>query len=564
MTSIPSKSTSDGPLRQINWRFFWQDNLTGSWGLMIRVLITVAITLLYTMSQLSSKPVFVGVLLAAWLIGLALVITHELGMFPTTIGKWLKDNLYSSISNACLTLFFIVLIAVMLNGLYQWGYVNATFDPALTEPEFRDPEGATWGVIWGARKLLLTGRLGAEGDARAATLAWLLVALGAITAIVNYAKPRIEQNASKVVQAVANNGLMVLWILTPFVAWILLFGIEKGDSFLSVRDLFMGTAVLLALFGLMVFFKVTQFNYVNLAVWALIWPIGYLIWRAIAWSGAYPATNINDLGGYLLTLIMAVSVILLSFPVGVLLALGRRSQVFGIPYWITWPLTIIATIYFFITSTLPALPESRNLVETILAFWPILIPFMTWFFYRNFAGNVVAATSTAVIEVTRGVPLITILFMAIVMAPFFLPEGTPEFPRLIAVIIGYTLFSSAYMAENIRGGLQAIPRGQFEAADALGFNNLQKMRFIIMPQALRIVIPAIVGQFIGTYKSSSLVSIVGLFDLLGITRTIIANEQWLGLRRELYIFLAVVYFVGSALMSWYSRRLEKQLGIGER
>ena len=148
--------------------------------------------------------------------------------------------------------------------------------------------------------------------------------------------------------------------------------------------------------------------------------------------------------------------------------------------------------------------------------------------------------------------------------PFFLPPGTSSFPRLFAVIIGYTLFSAAYMAENIRGGLQAIPKGQYEAADALGFNNLQKMRFIIMPQALRIVIPAIVGQFIGTYKSSSLVSIVGLFDLLGITRTIVANDQWLGLRRELYIFLAVVYFVGSAIMSWYSRRLEKQLGVGER
>jgi len=120
------------------------------------------------------------------------------------------------------------------------------------------------------------------------------------------------------------------------------------------------------------------------------------------------------------------------------------------------------------------------------------------------------------------------------------------------------------MAETIRGGLQAIPNGQYEASDALGFNTLQKMRFIILPQALRIVIPAIVGQFIGAYKSSSLVSIVGLFDFLGINRVISSNPQWLGLRVELYVFMALVYFLGSFIMSSYSRRLEVQLGVGER
>lgn len=564
MATIPRDSGSTSPRREINWRYFWQDNLTASWGLAFRVVLITVIALAYTFSQLSSNTTMAVVLLAAWLVGLGLVAGSELGFLQTTAGKWLKENLFNSISNAFLTLFLLMLIGTTAIGMYQWGVVNANFNPAQTAPEFRDPNGATWGVIWGARKLLLTGRLTPEGDSRALTMAWLLVGLGVLTAVVNYVRARLERDGSHRAQELAGNALMFLWLLTPFVAWILLFGIEKGDSFLSAQSLITGTAVLMALYGLLYFFKVVQFNTITFASWLLAWPVAYVIWRAIAWTERYPATNINDLGGYLLTLIIAISVILLSFPVGVMLALGRRSKVFGIPYWITWPIAIIATIYFFITSTLPALPDSRNTIETIVAFWPLVIPLMAWFFYRNFAGNVVAATSTAVIELTRGVPLITILFMAIVMAPFFLPPGTSEFPRLIAVIIGYTLFSSAYMAENIRGGLQAIPRGQFEAADALGFNNLQKMRFIIMPQALRIVIPAIVGQFIGTYKSSSLVSIVGLFDLLGITRTIVANDQWLGLRRELYIFLAVVYFVGSAIMSWYSRRLEKQLGVGER
>ena len=133
-----------------------------------------------------------------------------------------------------------------------------------------------------------------------------------------------------------------------------------------------------------------------------------------------------------------------------------------------------------------------------------------------------------------------------------------------AVILGYALFSAAYMAELIRGGLQAIPRGQYDAADATGLNTLQKMRFIILPQAITIVIPGIVGQFIGSYKSSSLVAIVGLFELLGITNVIVSNPQWLGLRQELYVFVGVIYFTGSFIMSWYSRRLESRLRVGLR
>jgi general L-amino acid transport system permease protein len=153
--------------------------------------------------------------------------------------------------------------------------------------------------------------------------------------------------------------------------------------------------------------------------------------------------------------------------------------------------------------------------------------------------------------------------MAIIMAPFFLPEGA-QIENVVAVIIGYALFSAAYMAELIRGGLQAIPRGQYDAADAIGLNSLQKMRFIILPQAITIVIPGIVGQFIGSYKSSSLVAIVGLFELMGITKVIVANPQWIGLRLELYVFAGIIYFTGSFVMSWYSRRMEARLAVGQR
>lgn len=570
--ATPANPVSNPPRNKINWAYVLQDNLTGSWTLMIWVIVLALVTLGYTLLRLSATPLLTTVLLITWLIGIGLVVVGELGIMATQAGTWLKENLFSSLSNTILTLFLMLLISSVLYSFYQWGWVNANFNPDETRPEFRDPAGATWGVIYGARKLLLTGPMGPGAEARVTLLAWILVALGFLSALVNYFKARIEEH-SALAKNLANNGMLFLWFLTPFISWILLFGIEKGDSFypasgysilgIDIPTLIFGTLLLLAVYGFLWWFKVIKFTWPSLAAWALTWPIVHTIWRAIGWSGAYPPTDVNELGGYVLTLIMAVSVIALSFPVGILLALGRRSSVFGVPRWITWPIAIIAFLWFTYSSTLPGLAESRGPIETILSFWPVIFPLMAWFFYRNFAGNVIAATSTLTIELVRGVPLITILFMAIVMAPFFLPKGTEAIPRLLAVIIGYTLFSAAYMAENIRGGLQAIPQGQYEAADALGFNNVQKMRFIIMPQALRIVIPAIVGQFIGTYKSSSLVSIVGLFDLLGITRTIIANDQWLGLRRELYIFLAVVYFVGSAIMSWYSRKLEKQLAVGQ-
>jgi general L-amino acid transport system permease protein len=244
------------------------------------------------------------------------------------------------------------------------------------------------------------------------------------------------------------------------------------------------------------------------------------------------------------------------------LALARRSEVFGIPAWIIWPVAIGATIWGF-TTTPKLLATSRNTIEQLIAFWPILILAVAYLIQRAFKGNIVAAASTGFIELIRSVPLITLLFMGIIMAPLFFGEGV-SIAKPWPVIVGYTFFSSAYMAEVIRGGLQAIPKGQYEAADALGFNALQKMRFIILPQAIRVVIPAIVGQFIGAFKSSSLVSIVGLFDFLGINSTIISNPQWLGLRRELYVVMALVYFAGSFVMSSYSRRLEVRMGLGER
>jgi general L-amino acid transport system permease protein len=153
--------------------------------------------------------------------------------------------------------------------------------------------------------------------------------------------------------------------------------------------------------------------------------------------------------------------------------------------------------------------------------------------------------------------------MSIILFPIFLPPDVTILGTW-RVMVAVALFAAAYLAENVRGGLQSIPKGQYEAADAIGLNTFQKYRMIILPQALRVVIPAIVGQFIGLFKDTTLVAIVGLVDLLGAANLISAQQDWLGVRREPYVFIALIYFVGSGLMAWYSRRLESRLGTGQR
>jgi general L-amino acid transport system permease protein len=202
--------------------------------------------------------------------------------------------------------------------------------------------------------------------------------------------------------------------------------------------------------------------------------------------------------------VLAIVGIVLSFPFGVLLALGRRSS----------------------------LPAMRIL-------------------------------STAYIELIRGVPLVTLLFMASIMLPLFLP-GEVRIDRVVRAMAAITLFSAAYVAENVRGGLQAIPSGQIEASQALGLNPFQMNRYIVLPQALRAVIPANVGLFISLLKDTTLVAIVGLLELLGIGRAVLAQSQWFGAHLEVYAFVAAVFFVLCYTMSLASYRLEEALGVGKR
>jgi general L-amino acid transport system permease protein len=207
-------------------------------------------------------------------------------------------------------------------------------------------------------------------------------------------------------------------------------------------------------------------------------------------------------GGLFLTLVISVVGIVASLPLGILLALGRRSD----------------------------MPVVKAICVGFIEFW-------------------------------RGVPLITVLFMSSVMFPLFLPEGM-NFDKLLRALIGVALFSSAYMAEVVRGGLQAIPKGQTEAAEALGMSFWKTMGLIVMPQALKMVIPGIVNTFIGLFKDTTLVLIIGLFDLLGMMQLVSTNPDWIGFSIEGYVFAAFVFWVFCFSMSRYSMHLEKKLHTG--
>lgn len=176
---------------------------------------------------------------------------------------------------------------------------------------------------------------------------------------------------------------------------------------------------------------------------------------------------------------------------------------------------------------------------------------------------VIRALCTFYIEFFRGVPLIALLFLASIMFPYLVPEGW-QMDTLLRAQIAFALFFAAYMAEAIRGGLQAIPRGQYLAADSLGMSYWQARRVIILPQALRTVIPSLVNIFIAAFKDTSLVVVISMLDLLGAANASTAQAQWWGLYIEPYLFIAAIYLVFCAAMSAYSRGLERRLGVGVR
>ena len=238
-----------------------------------------------------------------------------------------------------------------------------------------------------------------------------------------------------------------------------------------------------------------------------IWIGTLTLIGGLMWGGMLGMTYVpqDDWGGLPITLILATFALAFAFPLSVLVALGRRS------------------------GKLPA-------VRTLCVLY---------------------------VELIRGVPLISLLFMASVMFPLFMPVGmSPD--KLLRAQAAITLFAAAYLAEVVRGGLQALPKGQYEAADALGLSYWKKTGFIVLPQALRLVIPPLVNTFIGSFKDTSLVLIIGLFDLLTMGTVALSDPPWQSFSTEVYLSLAVIYFVFCFAMSKYSRGLERELARAHR
>lgn len=387
-------------------------------------------------------------------------LTQEIKPPVNTKGaaRWLKDNLFNTWYNAILTCLVLVFLFFTFKGFLTW---------AFTEAE--------WDVIPANFRLFMVGSYPQEQVWRVWNAIYILSALIGLSAglwgglVFRF--------------AIALSGVWFISALLPFE--------------LPTRGWCLGAIAMIAV-SFFVGRGRTGLRPWILGGWILSFPVIMVVLRGFGENGVLT----SNWGGLLLTLILAVVGIVVSFPLGVFLALCRQSN----------------------------------------------LPAIRW-------------VSTTYIETVRGVPLITILFMGNVLIPIFMPGL--DINQVLRMMIGITFFSGAYMAENVRGGLQGIPRGQHEAAQAVGLNYAQTTLFIVLPQALRSVIPAIVGQFIALFKDTSLVSIIGLIDLLGVAKSVIANPDWLGLQAEVYLFAAVIYFVFCYAMSYASQDIETDLGVGQ-
>ena len=384
-----------------------------------------------------------------------------------TVLGWVYKNLFSNWYNTLLTFIALGLAYALLKPFLTWLF-----------------EQADWEVVQVNFRLLMVGQYPKEEMWRI----WLC--LHVLAAVVGL---------SWGVWVRGHLYLALGLLLVP----VLLAFLPSASATIRLNLLTMDMVALLA-YG---FGRLGKNSLRRFAAWS--W-VAYLLLVILIVRGAAPIAERLPVvpsglwGGLLLTILLTMTGIVLSFPLGILLALGRRSQ----------------------------------------------LPAIRW-------------VSVGYIEVIRGVPLVTILFMAATMVPFFLPSGArPDL--VLRAVVGITLFSAAYLAENVRGGLQAIPQGQYEAAYALGLNGFQTMTRIILPQALRIVIPVLLGQFIALFKDTTLVVTIGLLELLGIARSVLAQPQYISYQREIYLFVAVVFWIFCYFMSYISQRLELALGTGKR
>ena len=392
---------------------------------------------------------------------------------------WLHANLFSNWFNSLLTIISgVVLILALVFGLRwlffiaEWTHISELGGRFLLGRYNTQAACSDQNCFWRPQaalimvSVLLGAAWGLRGNVVVRYLAWITAGVAAAFAFLPYD-----------LQTMGWDVRILLLLNLPAVplGWAL------------ARYTPLGTGTRIAMLGVFIFF-LTLVLMRGLPGVPLLEPVSVVYW-----------------GGLTLNLILAVGGITLSLPIGIALALGRRSNL---------PVVKVLCVFF--------------------------------------------------IEVFRGVPLITLLFMSQTLVPLAFPEDMPQNSLFRAAVV-ITLFSSAYMAENIRGGLQALHPGQAEAARALGLPGWQTTLLISLPQAIRNVIPAIVGQFIGLFKDTSLVYIIGMLDVVAIGRSFIqSNPEYLANARELFVFLALIFWVFTYTMSYVSRKVEEHLGVGQR
>ncbi len=402
---------------------------------------------------------------------------------------WMRKNLFDGWLNSILTIVSLIAVGALLYEILPWMFRSSWTANSLNECREQikevygpDASGACWAVIRERYAQLTFGFYPSELYWRP-ILAFILL-LGALAPVLFTSLPR-----------------KLLWFsgLYPFIATWLLWGGSVWGPLSALAGFIFGFAALKLItprYGAIL-------GVISAIVVAILW------WVAISGPVATTLESLipislepvksRNFGGFMLSVTIGITGIAASLPIGILLALGRRSDLL-----------------------------------------------------------IVKALCVGFIEFIRGVPLITLLFVASTLLNIFLPPGT-DFDIIVRVMIMVTLFSAAYMAEVIRGGLAALPRGQYEAADALGLDYWQAQRLVIMPQALKISIPGIVGTFIGLFKDTTLVMIIGLMDPLGLSTAIRANQEWNGIVWELYGFIALVFWIFCFSMSRYSMYLERKL-----
>ena len=396
---------------------------------------------------------------------------------------WVKQNLFSSWFNSLLTLISIYFIFIILRDFIPWAWGGHWNTKSLRECLDLNPDVACFSVLTARWKQLLFGLYPAEEYWRP-TVTFIFLILSMI--------PILFPKYFKFFWFSVIYPGLAIWLLWGGSIWgvgIVYIGLSLGIftfilllKLVSKNTVLAGIGSLIFLIIFFMFFSNYLINFLNIILPIALTPVESL-----------------KMGGFTLSLIVGITGIVASFPIGILLALGRQSNL------------------------------------------PIIKMICVGF-----------------IEFIRGVPLITLLFVASVLLNYFLPPGT-NFDIVLRVIIMVTFFSAAYMAEVIRGGLAGLPLGQHEASASLGLTYWQSQRLVIMPQALKISIPGIVNTFIGLFKDTTLVSIISLRDPVGLASTIRADQTWNGIYWELYVAIGLMFFIFCFGMSQYSQYLERKL-----